>query len=143
MTNNNSANGDKISVIADIHAIPFVNSIVEEFLSENGISMKIQMQTNIVIDEIFSNIAKYSYGEQEGEATLIYQYCREESLLFLTFKDSGLQYNPLLAPEPDITLPAEDRDIGGLGLLMVRNIMDTVEYLYEGGFNILKMTKKI
>lgn len=141
MTNYNSK--QTITVKTNINSIPFVNDLVEQFLDEQGISIKIQMQMNIVIDEILSNIVQYSFREAVGEATITYEYNSETKLLVLAFVDDGVEYNPLGAQDPDITLSAEERDIGGLGVFMVKKIMDEVEYKYEDGCNHFILRKVV
>lgn len=141
MENQNKSN--TIQVKADITAIPFVNELVESFLEELGVALKIQMQISVVIDEILSNIAQYSFGEATGVATIIYEYNDEERMLAITFIDDGIQYNPLNADTPDITLPAEERDIGGLGIFMVKKFMDELIYEYKDGFNHFTLKKSV
>lgn len=139
----NQTKSNTIKVKADINSVPFVNELVEAFLKELGISMKIQMQVNVVIDEILSNIAQYSFGEAIGMATIIYEFNEEERLLTITFIDDGIQYNPLNTTIPDITLSAEDREIGGLGIFMVKKFMDELSYEYKDGCNHFTLKKTV
>ena len=81
----------------------------------------------------------YAYGEEKGKAYI--SFSSNESGIVLTFKDSGIPYNPLEKPDPDITLPAEERKIGGNGILIVKKVMDNVEYERTDGLNILKLYK--
>ena len=100
---------------------------------------KIRNQIMIAVDEIFSNIARYAYDTGIGAAAV--RIAAGDDII-VEFEDSGMAYNPLTADNPDTTLPAEERVIGGLGIYMVKNIMDSVEYRREGNKNILTIKKK-
>jgi len=117
-------------------ATGFVNALLEE----NGCSLKAMTQIDIAIDEIFSNIALYAYKEQQGDVKL--ECSVKDGVMKLTFIDSGPPFNPLDATEPDTTLSAQERKIGGLGIFLVRKTMDDMQYSYEDA-NILTITKKI
>ncbi len=90
----------------------------------------------LAVEEVFVNIAYYAYDGQEGKTTID---CWTDDAFHLRFTDSGIPYDPLGREDPDITLSAEDREIGGLGVFLVKNIMDHVEYRRESGQNILEM----
>lgn len=123
--------------------IPLINEFCETELEKMDAPMKAVMQINIAIDEIYSNIVKFAYkGANGGAAVLIYK-SDEENAAKVIFVDSGYMYNPLEKKDPDITLSAEERDIGGLGIFMVKKSMDAMEYRYENNKNILILTKKI
>ena len=100
--------------------------------------MKISTKLMVAVDEIYSNIVRYS-GASEAHIRLM----KEEDTLRLIFRDNGKPYSPLDAKEPDITASAEDRAIGGLGIFMVRKMMDNVEYMYKDGQNVLTLTMKV
>lgn len=103
--------------------------------------MKAQMALDIAVEEIFVNIAHYAYGEEgAGGAVLQFDISLEQAVV--TFVDEGMPYDPLAKEDPDITLSAEDRPIGGLGIFMVKKSMDDVKYKNEDGKNILTITKK-
>ena len=104
-------------------------------------SPKSQNQIAIAVEEVFVNIASYAYNPEIGPARVCASLNGGE--LRLVFEDSGKPYNPLEKADPDITARAEDRPIGGLGIFMVKKIMDTVNYQYENGLNQLTMTKVI
>lgn len=131
----------EITVSATLDNIQSVTDFVEEHLLEAGFPMKTVFQINIAVDELFSNIARYAYGEDEGEATVRLQISEDNSTAVLTFIDSGTPYNPLKKEDPDVTLDAEDRDEGGLGIYMVKNSMDDICYEYRDGYNTLTVTK--
>ncbi len=123
--------------------LPEVMAFTEECLECFGCPMKITMAICVAVEEIFVNIASYAYGEGTGEACLSFRFDEEERLMTLVVKDEGVPFNPLERAEPDITLSAADREIGGLGIFITKKTMDTVAYHFENGKNILTMTKKI
>ena len=98
---------------------------------------------HICVEEIFVNIAHYAYGGKSGEAVINLDIEQNPKCCRVTFQDRGVPYNPLAKADPDITLSAEERQIGGLGIYMVKQSMDHVEYRYEDGCNILTIEKKI
>ena len=105
--------------------------------------MKAQMQIDIAIDELFGNIAHYAYNPDVGEATVRVEVIEDPLAVTITFIDNGVPYDPLAKADPDTTLSAEERDIGGLGIYMVKKSMDNITYEYKDGQNILKIKKKL
>ena len=95
------------------------------------------------MDELFSNIACYAYPPGTGTVTLRVEVAEDPSLATLTFIDSGVPYDPLSRADPDTTLSAEERKIGGLGIYMVKKSMDGVSYAYEDGKTILTIKKRL
>ena len=130
----------QIKVKADTAELDNVLSFADTILEELGCSVKAQMQIDIAIEEIFVNIAHYAYPESEGEA-VIYVEPGEGPSVTITFEDEGIPYDPLQNEDPDITLSAEDRPIGGLGIFMVKKSMDEVSYEYKDGKNRLTIKK--
>lgn len=124
-------------------ALPEVMAFTEECLESFECPMKSSMTICVAVEEIFVNIASYAYGDKSGNATLSFGFDENERLMTLVVKDNGTPFNPLERAEPDITLSADDREIGGLGIFITKKTMDTVSYSYENGRNILTMTKKI
>ena len=130
-----------ITVEAKVENIDVVTNFVNDILEENCCPMKIQMQIDVVIDEIFANISYYAYGADGGKASV--QAGIEKGMIVLVFIDQGIPYNPLENKDPDITLNLGEREIGGLGIYMVKKIMDEVSYEYMDGQNILRMRKSL
>ena len=124
-------------------ALPEVMAFAEECLESFDCSMKNSMAICVAVEEIFVNIASYAYGEGSGNATLSFGFDEKERLMTLVVSDEGVPFNPLEKAEPDITLSAAEREIGGLGIFITKKTMDKVSYSYEDGKNILTMTKKI
>ena len=118
-----------------------VLEFVDGQLEEVGCPMKIQMQIDIAVEEIFVNIAHYAYKPGKGTATVKVEVTGEPLMADITFIDNGVPYDPLAKADPDITLSVEEREIGGLGIFMVKKSMDDVEYEYRDGHNILRLKK--
>ena len=94
-----------------------------------------------VIDELFGNIAHYAYDPNVGPATVRVEVPKEPLSVIITFIDNGVPYDPLKKADPDITLSADDREVGGLGIFLVKKTMDDVSYEYKNGQNILRIKK--
>ena len=132
---------DEIVVKANVKNLDKVIGFIESKLDELECPVKTRIQICVAVEEIFTNIAKYAYLEGEGDAAIRVEGADEGSKVRITFTDSGRPYDPLTVKDPDVTLSAEDRAIGGLGLFMVKKTMDGVEYEYKGGKNVLILTK--
>jgi len=132
-----------ITLEATINNVNAVTAFVDELLEENDCSMKANMQIDIIIDELFGNIANYAYAPDTGEATVSVDFLDEPKRVAIAFEDSGVPYDPLKKDDPDITLSAEERDIGGLGIFMVKSMVEEIKYEFENGKNILTIIKKI
>jgi len=132
----------EITLPAEIDSIPVITDFVNEILEAADCPMKAETQIDIAIDELFSNIAYYAYGEEKGMATVKVELDEAAPSVSITFIDSGAPYNPLEKADPDVTLAAEDRGIGGLGIFIVKKSMNEVNYEYCGEQNRLTITKK-
>ena len=97
----------------------------------------------VAIEEVFVNVAHYAYGGGEGDMCLGIGFDEESRTVTFRMTDKGVPFDPLKKPDPDITLSAEEREVGGLGIFITKKTMDTVTYAYENGENILTMIKKI
>ena len=128
---------------ATVDDIPAVTEFVEGELTKIGCPMKTVIQFSIAIDEIYSNIVKYGYRKAPGPVTVQVIEKDEPHRVFLRFMDEGVPYNPLTSADPDVTLSAEERDIGGLGIFMVKKSMDDMKYKYENDKNILTIMKTL
>ena len=120
-----------------------VLSFVDKFLDELQCPPKPQMQLDVAVEELFVNIARYAYAPNVGQASIRLKSDDDPSGVSVTFIDRGVPYNPLAKADPDVTLSAEQRQIGGLGIYMVKKSMDKMEYEYKDGQNILTITKFI
>ena len=119
-----------------------VLAFVDGILEEQGCPMKIQMQLDIAVEELYVNIAHYAYAPGIGPATLRVE-AKEGPAVAITFISRGIPFDPLAKPDPDVTLSAEDRQIGGLGIYMVKKSMDDVKYEYRDGQNVLTIIKNL
>ena len=133
----------EITVPAAVENLEAVTAFVDGCLEEVGCPPRAQMQIDIAVDEVFSNIAYYAYQPGTGIVTVQLEVTGAPVSVILTFIDSGTPYDPLSREDPDITLSAKDRQIGGLGIYMVKKSMDHVSYAYQDGKNVLKIEKRI
>jgi len=114
--------------------LDFINARIKDYPA------RIQHHIGIAVDEIFSNIARYAYHPGAGSVAV---RIAVDSCVTIVFEDNGIEFNPHSANTPDVSLPAEGREIGGLGIFIVKSLMDTVEYQREGNKNILSIKKSI
>ena len=133
----------ELTVEAKTTNIEAVTNFVNEQLEALDCPMKAQMQIDIAIDELFGNIAHYAYNPEIGQATVRVEVVEDPLSVIITFIDNGVPYDPLAKADPDTTLSAEERDIGGLGIYMVKKSMDDITYEYKDGQNILKIKKNL
>ena len=133
----------ELTIAATVENIGTVTAFVDEQLEALDCPMKAQMQIDIAIDELFGNIAHYAYDPEVGNATVRVEFVGDPLSVVITFIDGGVPYDPLAAADPDTSLSAEERGVGGLGIFMVKKSMDEITYRYEGGKNILSIRKKI
>lgn len=133
-----------LNVNADVKLLDDVNEFVNGVIAPYDCSIDIQFQIEVALEEIYSNIAYYAYPNDIGPTTI---YCKVEeqegkpSLLIVDIIDKGVPYNPLEQDDPDITLSCEEREVGGLGIYLVKNSMDFVSYRHEEDANIFTIKK--
>ncbi|NLA69735.1 MAG: SpoIIE family protein phosphatase [Clostridiales bacterium] len=137
----NDSDENSIELPAVITNIAKVTDFVEDKMSSSGFPAKFISQINIVIDEIVSNISNYAYTPNTGSVEVCLKISDNPHAITLSFIDNGIAYNPLERTDPDITLPESKRQIGGLGILMVKNIVDEISYKRCDGQNILTISK--
>lgn len=128
-----------LRVAAKIEKLADVLAFVDTLLEENDCPMKTQMQIDVALEEIFVNIAHYAYPDGDGEAQISATVV--PGRMEITLTDSGIPYDPLAKPDPDVTLPAEERAIGGLGIFMTKKLMDELSYRRVDGTNNLTIIK--
>lgn len=132
---------DEIELDAQTENLPSVIEFVETFLEKVSCPMKSLMQISVAVDEIFTNISTYAYHSEIGKAKIHLDQLPDPRAVQLTFIDSGVPYDPLAKEDPDVTLSASERQIGGLGIFMAKKLMDEIRYEYRDGKNILRMKK--
>ena len=133
----------ELTIDATIENITQVTAFVDEQLEALDCPLKAQMQIDIAIDELFGNIAHYAYNPEIGPATVRVEVLQDPLAVVVSFIDNGIPYDPLAKEDPDVALSAEDREIGGLGIYMVKKSMDEITYEYKDGQNILRIKKEI
>ena len=130
-----------LKIAAKRELVDEVTEFVDALLEAHNCSPMAQSQIDVAVDELFINIASYAYSGETGEAVIEVEF--PDDFAEITFRDWGVPYNPLDRPDPDVTLSAEERKIGGLGVYMVKKRMDSVTYRYEDGQNVLTIRRKL
>ena len=133
----------ELDIMAENEILSEVQSFLGQCLAKVDCPAKAQMQLELAAEEIFVNIANYAYAPEKGRALVRVEVSDDPVTVTLTFIDQGKPYDPLKRKEPDVTLPAEEREIGGLGIFLTKKTMDDVFYEYRDGQNILTLKKKI
>ena len=128
---------------AKTDALSDVLAFVEQSLETYECSMKLQTAICVAIEEVFVNVAHYAYEGGEGDVEVAVSFDKANRNVTFKMSDKGIPFDPLKKEDPDITLSADEREIGGLGIFITKKTMDTVTYAYENGKNVLTMTKKI
>ncbi len=128
---------------AKIENITGVTAFVDEWLEGLDCGMKAQLQIDVALDELFSNIAQYAYAPGTGDATIRLEFDEATRRASITFIDGGVPYDPLQKEDPDVNKPVEERAIGGLGIFLVKKTMDGMEYARRDDKNILTIHKQI
>ena len=128
------ANKDKLAEVL---------AFIDQELEACGAGMKDQMQVDLAVEELFVNVASYAYAPGSGDVTIRVETRKKPRSITVTFADRGMPYDPLAKEDPDITLSAEERKIGGLGIYMVKKAVDDIRYEYKYGQNILTIEKKL
>ena len=131
----------EIKVDAILSNLGVVNDFINKTLMNLNCDKKTQMHLALVTEEIFVNISSYAYTESIGQVTIQTEIENNPRSVKIIFIDNGIEYNPLENEMPDINLSVEEREIGGLGIFLVRKIVDEIEYRYEDTKNILTVKK--
>ena len=126
----------------DVQEVPQLAAFVDEVCEQLGFDMSATMQMNLALEEAVVNVMNYAYPAGTKGEVCIEAEAESDTLMF-TIIDSGIAFDPTEKDEVDTTLSAEERQIGGLGIYLVRQLMDDVEYERRDGRNILKLTKKL
>ena len=132
-----------LKVDAKVNNLNKVLSFINDVLSAYGCSVRDTMQINVAVEELFVNISLYAYPSGSGSATISISVLDDPKTAEITLIDSGVPFDPLEKEEPDISLNAKEREIGGLGIYMVRKTMDELTYENVDGCNITTIRKKI
>ena len=128
---------------ATVENLDVANAFIEEMLAPVECSPQKRFQLDLVVEEIFVNIANYAYGDETGQVVLRVSLQQTPPKMKLVFMDEGVAYDPLAKDEPDVTLPMEERDIGGLGIFLVKKNVEDIHYERKDGKNILTIYKDL
>lgn len=131
----------ELQVEATLENYGQVSAFVEEELAQRDCPMKVQLQVGMAVEELYGNIANYAYNPEVGPATIQVEVTEDPLCVVITFLDQGKPYDPLKHEDPDVTLSLDEREVGGLGIFMVKKTMDDVKYEYVDGKNILTIRK--
>lgn len=130
----------ELKITADDKNMDKVNDFIHSCLPEDCTPVLLN-KIDLAVEEIFVNIAHYAYSPDIGDAWISASFC--DNVLTIIFKDNGKEFNPIAKKDPDITLNAEDRNIGGLGIFLTKKFMDSVDYEYKDNQNILTIKKSL
>ena len=127
----------EITLDATKENLDTVISFIDGYLDEFGCTVKNEMMLDLAVEEIYVNIAQYSYSKKVGKVTICVSLSEDHSQIIITFIDSGIPYNPLTKEDPDVTLTSDEREIGGLGIFLIKKYTDDVRYKFSEGKNHL------
>ena len=140
--NNKNTNHWTLTLSNDVQEIPQLNAFVDEVCESNGLDPMATMEMNLALEEAVVNVMTYAYPEGTKGYVDISAQSDNRNLKF-TISDSGKPFDPTTKEEVDTSLPAEQREIGGLGIFLVRKMMDSIKYEYRDGHNVLTLKKKL
>lgn len=132
-----------LTISAVTENLDAVQSFIDEALAAVPCSAQTRIQLQIAVEELFVNIASYAYNPEVGEAVIGCNVDSTPPCITIQFRDRGVPFDPLARKDADITLSADERGIGGLGIYMVKDYMDEVVYTYEDGQNVLTLRKNL
>ncbi len=135
-------NEKTLTIENKIEQLPLLAGFVEELCEEMGLGMEMVFNLNLALEEAATNIIMYAYPQDESHIISL-TATKDSDRLSLLLEDTGIPFDPTEAPDADITLSAEERPIGGLGIFLIRQIMDEVSYQRIDGKNMLTMVKKM
>ena len=133
----------ELKLTATVESLDEVLAFIDSELESVDCPMKVQMQLDVAVEELYVNIAHYAYAPGTGEATVSIDITQDPLNVTITFKDSGIPFDPTAKADPDVTLSAQERQIGGLGIYMAKKGPDEMKYEYKDGQNILSISKKL
>jgi len=132
---------EELRLEAKAEKLSEVLAFVDERLEAADCPLKAQMQIDVAVEELFVNVAYYAYPGGAGDVVIAMEI--RDGTAVIRLMDSGLPFNPLDRPDPDVKATADKRKIGGLGIYMAKKSMDSMDYQHTGGMNVLTMSKRI
>ena len=134
---------EELNIVAKDENLDLVLNTIKKYLEDYNTPQKLVIPVMVAVEEIYINIAHYAYGDGQGMARVEMEISPDPKRIVVTFRDKGVPYNPLEKEDPDITLGAAERPIGGLGIFMTKEMMDEMSYKYEDGENVLTIIKNL
>lgn len=131
-----------IQIAADVREIERLNKLVRQFGELHDVPSRTLYAVNLALDELVTNVMLYGFEAPEGRKVTV-KITTAAGELTASVHDDGKAFNPLEAKAPDLNAPLEDRDLGGLGIHLVRSLMDHVTYAREDNHNVLTVRKRI
>ena len=132
----------ELSLVSDLRSIAVAAENIDAFCATHGLAEEIAFDIQLAVDELVTNTISYGYDD-DGEHRIDLVLCLEDGALAIEIADDGRAFDPLQAPEPDLSAPLEDRARGGLGIFLVHKTMDTVAYRRLDGRNVVTLTKRV
>ena len=132
----------KLVIKNDISEISKLATFIGELSEKLNFTPELNFNLNLVLEEAVSNVILYAYSKEVQKEINLLANISDNNLIFV-LTDSGKEFDPTKVPDADVTLSAEEREIGGLGIFLIRQIMDTVEYQRIDGKNVLTMRKQL
>ena len=126
----------------ELSEISRLNDFIEDIGNKFNLTPDVVFNLNLVLEEAVVNVINYAYPKEDHESIYLSAKMQDGTIIFV-LSDSGKEFDPTMAPEADVTLSAEDRQIGGLGIFLIRQIMNEVKYERIDGKNVLTLEKKI
>lgn len=126
----------------DIETIPQLNEFIDSVAEEVGLEMSLTMSLNLALEEAVVNVMEYAYPEgQKGNVEI--EVTADQEWMTFVITDTGIAFDPTMKEDADTTLSAEERPIGGLGIFLVRQLMDVIDYKRQDNKNVLTLQKKL
>ena len=132
----------KLKVAATKDNLEVVTAFLDQVLDTSDCPLKTRLQIDLALEEMYINIANYAYAPGTGDMELQAGFSDDGTEVILILKDRGVPYDPLAKADPDVSLPADKRKIGGLGIFLVKKTMDSMSYVRKDGYNIVTMKKR-
>ncbi|MDO4199232.1 MAG: ATP-binding protein [Clostridia bacterium] len=133
----------KLIISSDVKNWNKIYEFINKYFTENNLPKKMIFGILVSSEEIFSNIIRHSRSKIHDEIIISVENNHSAKMVSLVFKYGGVEFNPIDADSPDVSVPLDKREIGGLGLVIVKNFIDDISYTYLEGKNILKISKKV
>jgi serine/threonine-protein kinase RsbW len=130
----------KLTLANKVSELERIKSVIDKLIQNWNIPLKTGLSINLALEEAFTNIVNYAFTDNEAHSIEIV-FVKNAGQLIITLSDDGIEYDPTQNKNPQIDLPVQDRQVGGLGIYLIRKLMDKVEYMRESGKNYLTLTK--